>query len=277
MNKLELSDGENAVKSIDVYALFKDNEAYLEFFVDSFAKIEQAYDISIQYFFLENDSKDNTRLILERFLEERKGHIIYPGNKKEFNKLNRLKRMEHLRNKLIKSNSNISSEWSLVIDSDIYFEIGIIKDIFSKNLRKINCGMICAFGTEFYGEYKEQLSTLFHYYDTYTYIDHRRKLYWPHCVFKECQKCQGKLLDTEKIETVGLIEVMSAFGGFAFVDSDLLKNNNIHWESISHSNMMLCEHIGLCLRINAHGGKKVFIDTSSKVYWKCPSDPPSVV
>ena len=271
MNKIQLKFGQTEAKNIDVYMLVKNNEKYLPHFFQNMISIEKKYDVSIRYYILENDSDDLSLSLLKDFLKHRDGSIIYPGNSYNFNELNRLKRMEFLRNKLINSNTEKLSDWSIFIDSDVYFQPETLENLFRNDPKSKKIGMLCAYGVEFYGEYGKIIQTQNHYYDTYTYIDENKALYWPHCIFNNCEKCRDKIDRKFKRDSTGLLEVVSAFGGLAIVDTMALKNSDVKWAAIPNGNIVMCEHIGLCLKLRRNMNLAVVIDCDTKVYWEVPS------
>jgi GT2 family glycosyltransferase len=271
MNKIQLKFGQTEAQNVDVYILVKNNEKYLPHFFQNMINIEKKYDVNLRYYILENDSVDRSLELIKYFLKNRDGLIIYPGNSIRFNDLNRLKRMELLRNTLVNSNNEKKSEWSLVVDSDVYFEPETIERLFRADPKAKKIGMLCAYGVEFHGEYSKTIQTQNHYYDTYTYIDENKALYWPHCIFNNCEKCRDKIDHKFKRDPTGLLEVVSAFGGLAIIDTTALKNSDVKWAAIPNGNIVMCEHIGLCLNIKRNMNLAVAIDCDTKVFWEVPS------
>ena len=75
LNKYILHDGKNKVNSINIYAIFKNNELYLKYLLLKFSMMEQIYDVKFKYYFFENNSIDKTKKYLKEFFEDRKGKL----------------------------------------------------------------------------------------------------------------------------------------------------------------------------------------------------------
>ena len=58
---------------ISIFSLFRDSEDYIYDCFDRFEKMESCTNASFEYYFYENDSKDNTASILQEWIKNKKG------------------------------------------------------------------------------------------------------------------------------------------------------------------------------------------------------------
>lgn len=271
----ELIDSEGPIKFLAIGVLCRNNEAYLPSMFKMLANMEKAYDCRFEYYFVENGSKDNTVGLIKDFLKSRDGKLICPGNSEKLDKMSRTDRLAYARN-IIKSSVPNESRWTLVLDTDIYFEPSILDNFFSSVYIDEEIAMVCSYGVEFFRVKSiNKWYTQDHYYDTFAYVDERKKLYWPYCIFSDCERCKDQYV-TEKKDPTGLVEVQSAFGGFAMIKTSVLKHEQISWYAPNSGRSMLCEHIGFCELVSKHSGKKIVIDCNSIVYWEPETSTTSV-
>ena len=67
--RIELYDKDKKVSSLSIICMFRNNEDYIKnFFVKITNDMEQMYDVHINYYIIENDSRDNTRKLLQDFM-----------------------------------------------------------------------------------------------------------------------------------------------------------------------------------------------------------------
>ncbi len=78
MEKIKLFDNEGEqddkteINTLCVLSLFKNNETFPKSFLPKCKQLEETYSCKFVYFFLENNSTDNTPIILKRFIDSRK-------------------------------------------------------------------------------------------------------------------------------------------------------------------------------------------------------------
>ena len=90
-----------------------------------------------------------------------------------------------------------------------------------------------------------------------------------------------------RIKTTGTVEVHSAFGGLALINSHALnnaqvrwgtaplsENADITWEGIPQGEMLLCEHIYFCKMLRQTSGLSVAVACDVPVYWDFSSFQP---
>ena len=233
---------------LSVISLFRDSEKFLDRLFKKLEAIEKDYEV--EYFFYENDSKDNTRNLIQKWIEGRNGQFIYEDiNTPSFGHVidkARMDLMVRYRNKILDTAKPLKSDYTLLIDSDIDFPNHIVKDYLpyfnnlhadleNKNVvmctpnikQNINCIM---------GE-PQELS----YYDSFA--------------LKDTKGSKGMLLSAnpfwEKKDRAlwkdkKPVKVNSAFGGVAMIKSDVL--NKVEWETRGG-----CEHWMFCEKVREHG------------------------
>ena len=281
----ELNDSVNRIDELTIAICCRDNAEYLSFLFKILGKVEKKYNIKYKYIFLENDSKDQTVNMIKRFLKQRNGELIHPNSASNFKFEKRTEKMARLRNQ-IKQLLSTTETWTIIIDTDIYFDESIIEILFSHLALNANIGMICANGLEaikfegtrkYRSKYKlfkheieldnNKLLTQFHYYDTYAYRDQNSKYLWPNCNYFYCEKCTKH----QKIDSIQNLEYTnSAFGGIALISSKIMKDENIVWSGFDASGTEQCEHVSLCEKILKIKKMKIAIARNAYCYWIVP-------
>ena len=250
--KYILHDGKNKVNSINVYGIFKNNEFYLKYLLLKLSIMEQIYDVEFRYYFYENNSIDKTKKYLKDFFKNRKGKLYSVDFINDNNtriersnvKINFIKNLIKYRNFNLNMSRPITSDWNIIIDSDIYFDTDCLKHFFNIKPKLNNIGMMTPYTVD---------NNKWHYYDTYAFKDSDNEFVYPKCLFERCTKCKNKKI---KINDE-IIKVNSSFGGFAVIDSEILRNDKILW-NISNKDQM-CEHIGFCKNIKKYTNKKIVV------------------
>lgn len=263
--KKYLTDSGAIVHNISVIVLARNNATYLPKMFNMLQALEHAYDVHLNYTFLENGSQDYTPDLIKNFLVDREGVLAAMGNTKLLDGQPRTVKMAHLRNRA-KDFSTSKSDWHMIIDTDIYFECDVLEKMFAHGPSERRIGMLCAYGIEFWpGKAAGGWETQGHYYDTFAYVDKKWQLHWPHCAFSSCKKCKSTA--HEKIASTGLVEVVSAFGGLVLIKSDVIRNVDVFWQSFQKNDVWMCEHVMFCDAVQAKAGRKVAIATDCHVFW----------
>lgn len=277
-------DGIRKIQRIHVLGMYRGNEHYLSFLMKRFHEWESYYsDISFQYYFLENDSTDNTRKILNDFIKTRKNSkLILYNLKKDYNNVddgrgfNRISTLAKLRNALINNITPLpKNEWCLFIDSNIYFQDDVLSQIFKEcQPSEQNIGMISIYTQQLmlpkiHTHKIDQPVLMNHFYDTYSIIDLQGKSFFPQCPFEKCKICTKHHKNSDKLKNIpripidqGIVEVSSCFGGFVLINSDVLNNRSIRWATMCidmNNDTSLCEHILFCDRLRTITNKKIVI------------------
>ncbi len=263
--KKQLMDSGSRVNDISVIVLARNNATYLPKLFNMLQALEQNYEVRLSFTFLENGSNDQTPELIKDFLQEREGVLANIGNTKLLDGQPRTVKMANLRNKA-KDLSPRNSDWHMLIDTDIYFESNILEKMFAHNPSEKLVGMLCAYGIEIWpGKTEGEWKTQGHYYDTFAYVDQKRGLHWPHCAFTDCKKCATT--SHVKVEPIGLMEVVSAFGGVALIKSDVIHHEGVEWQSFQNNDVWMCEHVLFCDRVKNKAGLSVSIATDCHVFW----------
>lgn len=242
-------------KKISVFCIWRDSEKTIHKTLKQLEDLESIDGFEFSYFFYENDSKDNTSKILEKWLENRSGKIQSEIiNAKKFGTTTDPERMKFLcncRNKCKELASENKSDYSLLIDSDIEFN----KFNFIEQLDCLNsldqAVMTTANVRQNIPDFTFNTS-IDSYYDTYAFRDSygNNGLYWSDSPFIRKQDRFNWSLGKPMI-------TMSSFGGFAIIKSDIF--NKVEWHSDFH-----CDHVNMCYDISRHGN--IYIIPRSKVY-----------
>tara|TARA_R110002020_G_scaffold141859_2_gene313674 strand:- start:10082 stop:10891 length:810 start_codon:yes stop_codon:yes gene_type:complete len=225
---------------ISVFSLFRDSEKFLDRMFSKLETIENEHEL--EYFFYENDSKDDTRKLIKEWMSERNGQFIYEDiNTPVFGHVTdseRMKLMTQYRNRLLDETVPLNSDYSLLIDSDVDFSNRIVDNYLpffkddvvmcTPNIKQnINCIM---------GE-PDELS----YYDSFA--------------LKDMKGNKGMLLaanpfwekeDRQNWADKKPVKVRSAFGGVAMIKTDVL--NNVRWATRGG-----CEHWMFCESVRGYG------------------------
>jgi hypothetical protein len=206
----------------------------------------------------ENNSTDNTKLALEKFYMNRKGKYFSENidTNKNFNGgiLNeRSNYMAMLRNKLKEYHNNLTSDYTILLDCDVIF----LPDTISKMIDQIKDNIVMVTPYCICWDYYTN-TKMIHYYDSLALITQNNINYSTNnntCMFKNCIRCinhrqynninidSNELLSEDKI-----CNVLSAFGGFALLKTDVY--NNVKWKD---NNSDMCEHFSFCKEVRNYG------------------------
>ena len=241
---------------ITVFSLWRDSESYINKALSQVEALEaNNKDVEFEYYFYENDSKDNTKSILEDFLKDRRGKVVSEVlNAPKFGSVvdgERMRSMARYRNKILNTAKPMDSDYCVVWDSDVEFEPDILNNFLKyKNEGAMLCSNIrqnvpCHMGS---GDDTT-------YYDSLSLIDNYgiQCMGWASNPFYD----EG---DRAKYEQGLPIEVIAAFGGFVLIKTNVLNMQDVEW----YSNGTL-EHWGLCDRIRNIAKEKVIFLPDVKV------------
>jgi hypothetical protein len=279
-----LYDGNRKINTIHILGMYRQNEAYLSFLFKRFHEWEVYYhDVTFIYYFLENNSKDNTRELLKNFIKDRpKSKLVLYNLKKDYENVgdgtnfNRISTLTKLRNLLIDKITPLpKNEWALFIDSNIYFQDDILSSMFSQTKpTDENIGMMSAYAQQLFlpklhSPKLTKPAILSHYYDTYSIIDTNNKSFFPKCPFEKCKVCTRKLQNTDKTMNTPRIkkdqpvaEVHSCFGGFVLIKTDVLNHPHIRWSTMClnlDEDKSTCEHWTFCDRLRSIMKMKIVV------------------
>jgi hypothetical protein len=276
---MKLYDGNLEIKCIHVLGMYRKNEIYLNsFLADTLNEMEKLYDnIEFRYYFIENNSDDETQEALKNIIKNKKNSKLFIYNlKKDYKNIgdgrnfNRTSTLAKIRNKLVDGCIPFpENEWCLFIDSNIYFKPTILSNIFlsCKKPSDDNIGMMCMYTQQLlipniHSNTKEPV-LMKHFYDTYSFYDKNKHTFYPECAFDKCLICSKKPSEVKRIPLESNItDISSGFGGFVFIKSDILNNSNIRWGTVCYNkdnNQSLCEHVLFCDRLRSITNKRIVI------------------
>tara|TARA_R100000664_G_C2756216_1_gene144045 strand:+ start:1635 stop:3272 length:1638 start_codon:yes stop_codon:yes gene_type:complete len=241
-------------KKISVCALWRDSESHINRTLNQFEDLEEL-DFDFEYYFYENDSKDNTSTLLQAWLKDREGILKTETlGATKFGSTHDLERMQLLsdcRNKCKDLLCDTESEYTLLVDSDIIFNKENLLAHFETIKSLDDCVMLTP-------NVRQNIPDLIQhnsqdsYYDILPFWDSEKKnaLGWSNCPFRNG-------IDIMNWNLGKPIKCFSAFGGFALIKTEVLKK--INWSTIGAS-----EHVNFCQEINDYGS--IYIDPKNKVY-----------
>jgi hypothetical protein len=202
-------------------------------------QMELETDAKFEYFFLENDSIDNTPSILKKWMKNKNGLLSCENfNSKKFGSTldsERMLLMSNLRNKMSALDSKKDSDYSVIFDSDVIFEPNIINQFllyldlnFSLLTSNIRQNVPCKMGS----------GSLDSYYDSSILFDSDgiNCMTWSDNPFYNDK-------DRENFKNNLPVKVKSAFGSFAFLPTKYLSQTS--WQSKGES-----EHLSWCYQLN---------------------------
>jgi len=244
---------------ISVILIIRNREDYMKFLNELFLEIEQRTSncIQFEYFIYENNSLDNTKKEIEKFYEKRCGLYlcedlnpvpkIYNGTNIE-----RGLYMAKIRNKIKDMHGKLESDYTILLDSDLVFNV---KTIF-RLITTLKNGIVMS------GVYSTYGIRDYHYYDTFAHISkngHGYKQVGYTCFFHRCNKCNERLIKKGIGYRYSLnkqIEVNSCFGGVVVIETKVY--NKVKY---GKSN---CEHHSFCEEVRKHG--KIVINPIARAY-----------
>ena len=252
--------------NISVCIIIRNKELYMKYFIKLFNKIETIYsDYIFEYFIYENNSIDNTKVYIKEFFKNKNGKFliedIHNNKMKDGISLERGEHKCNLRNRLKEFHKYLSSDYTLLLDSDVVFLPNTIIDLINTlNEDTVMASPYCIC----YYEYNK--NSRIHYYDSLAVISEDNISYNENnntCLFKNCERCinfrknininitDNKLFDEDKI-----IKVKSAFGSMSIIKTEIY--NKVKWDKT------VCEHFSFCENIRKYGD--IVINSSIKTF-----------
>ena len=277
--KKSIEDSGNQISKLNVVLMARDAALSLTQTFELFECWQSMYDCDFNYIFVEDGSKDNTRELLQSFVDEHQGNLVSPQNTKMFEHMPRTMRIANARNASIEYIDSTAS-WTVVIDTDVLCKPSILEALFAHNPMQQNIGLMGAYGLEIF-PHEGSVVEEGHYYDTFAFTQKNflsnneiaLSLHWPLCVFENCARCDHyRDKASQPIERGGLFEVGSAFGGLALISTEALLTEGVVWSSkeipqLASEGSYSCEHILFCRAIERQTGKLIVIATDCEVYW----------
>jgi len=273
---------------IAVLALFKNVERYLnKYLFKHLEKMENENKYEFHYYFLENDSTDLTRFLLETFLENRNGKLFTLNDvksevfKKDAVTYERVKLFVYLRNYLL-DNIRVylkDVDYVMILDADVFFEgTKTITELIKVLETNDNLVMISPYQYEYTNKEKlskvvplesldhidEPIFSVGHNYDTFAIEYEDGSITWPFCRFQRCNLCTNIDCNIDDFidPDISLVMVNSCFNGLCLIRStDVFQNKELKYDTINVKTrcISLCEHIMFCNRLRVLTGKQIAI------------------
>jgi hypothetical protein len=246
---------ESTNKIINVYALFRDSEKHIKRTLEQFSNLTVLPNLEFNFFFYANDCKDNTTSILEDWCCLHGGKVLYEElNAPKFGSVVseiRTALLAYYRNKNKELGAKTPSDYSLVIDSDLTWgnsDFNALLDFMEENQNYVMATSNCRQNVPdlVFGETTDS------YYDIYCFRD---KVNLGGVYFADSPFYRKE--DKEKFQNLLPVEVNSAFGGLALIDSRAF--NEEKWTSFGES-----EHVAFCGELKSWG--KIAVIPTSKPF-----------
>ena len=243
---------------VSVLSMFRDSEDYLPETLKSLNALEDNSSCKMEYFFYENDSRDNTASILKKWLSDKKGKLLSQTlGKPKFSQSPAVERqldMTHYRNELLNLSKPLDSEYSIILDSDVHFDSDIIdrylsmfKDGELSSVVMITPNVLQNIKCKMFDDSKNS------YYDSFALIDR----FGNHGMTWSCNPFFN-LEDRERWESNKAVYVNSAFGGCPIIKSEVL--DKVRWSTDGG-----CEHWNFCRDVGGYGDIVVAPDVEVSV------------
>lgn len=268
--------------------MFRDNEDYLKgFYIPMMESLEKKYpSCKFVYHITENDSKDNTAVLLLNFIKNKDPrsklyldppltleYVNMPSGKN----FSRLRTLSEIRNSVVERSRPFEGDWSVFIDSNIIFTESIFEDLLKINPAKNDICMLCPYTQQLIIPEIHKIPTitkptlLGHYYDTFALYNDKHQSYWPYCGFEKCAICKAvSYPNRTAIPKEPVTDVTSVFSGFAMMQTSILNDTRIYWHTVNYDlskDEGLCEHVMFCDKVRTITGKRiVMVQEADKIY-----------
>ena len=275
--------------ALNVIMLVRDNAAWLP---HAFARFDgwERGGLPCRYHVLENDSADDTAAVAAAFMAGRRGRLesrrlasryLYERGATGYDRIMPLARMRnHITDVAMEGAPLAAEEWTLLLDSDIHFPADILDRVFASMARDPDpqsIGLVTVYTQQLFDPARiaplgvpvpgmPGLASAGHYFDTYALQDLRHRHHHPFCPFERCLRCAVDRPPDRRATLVPagqrVVDVASAFGGFALLPTDLLRDRRLRWTTYSTGHdggQVLCEHVTFCDRLRTLFGKRVVV------------------
>lgn len=292
---------------ICIALLLKDAERYLQSYLfQKLDELEAHYrnKHTFTYVIYERNSSDYTAEFVKMFakLPHRVGRVHFhtqpaaadTTTMNDGTHISRIQRICNARNEMLDMFGYVfsASDWTLFINSDIYFEADYIQQMLhhASHAAIITCNSIQLHPNTDRNAAEMPYATQKHYYDTYACLDIDYNLHYPLCISPECiQTCCKDSIVPKWNHQQNVVEVQSAWGGFVLVNSRAFTHDTVCWETTTldklplfngqelqnvfigsdeeKSTNAICEHIMFCNKVKNALERPVVIMTELTPYW----------
>lgn len=245
---------------ITIMSLFRDSESYLSKTLSSLDTLRKIPNIEWEFLFYENDSVDTTLSSLSTWLQDKEGQVY--SEKLGFPKfgsvpdIQRLVYLSYYRNRLLKAAGDFRSDYTLLLDSDIDFNRSHFEKLYECSRNNFYNDFVMFTPNTREPRMRDMMigETSDCYYDVFALRDKyfNNGLYFTNCPLPLQE-------DRESWKRNEIVEVGSAFGGFALIKTDVLKQ--CKWSTNQHS-----EHVNFCSEVRRHGKIGIVPDCTPSAY-----------
>lgn len=202
------------ITDIDVLCLTRDNGKYIEYLGGLVKQMKHAYPHHrMQFYFFENNSKDDTVHQIDKFLLKNDGvRFTEDFSDDPFAKWDvssrRTFHMSMLRRLFKEKLGPLRSKYVVALDTDLVFHEDTIDKMIKTIEKDDTIGMVTPFTVCSHMPH--------HYFDTLA-LKINGESYFPNCPFTTCSSCNRQ----PRIEPSGLIQVDSAFNALCLMRTDV--------------------------------------------------------
>jgi hypothetical protein len=202
---------------------------------------------SFDFYFYENDSTDQTKDILDDWIKIKSGFLLTENiGSPQFGSVPNIERLvllSYYRNKAKQLIKNSNSKYTLLIDTDIIFNNKNLLDLYNFMEANDNCCMSVANTRQYQIEDLMESKTTDSFYDVFALRDslNNNGLY-----FTDCPLILSS--DRELWKKNLAIKIMSGFGGFSLIRTEILRQEEVIWSTCGHS-----EHVNFCYTLAKYG------------------------
>ena len=255
--------------SLNIASIFRNNENYLiNHYLPNMELLEKQSN-DLKFYFYTNGNDDNTDNILKDFCKNKNNAFVKTsGNKSEIFARNtsfeRVQNIVNARNQLLKLRP-FTNEYTIIIDSDIYFDRGVIERL----VNKMDPNYSALFSNGIDQNYLKETQNI-HYYDVLAFIDTFNNYGYER--FLEYGRAENPFTtkeDKTRWEKGKITPVKSAFGGMGLYKSEVL-NKFIEYDCemtfkvMKNKQKLYADHWSLNFFANQFGA--LGVDPTAKVY-----------
>jgi hypothetical protein len=259
---LFLLENNNVFKyKISVILVLHNNTNWFNYLITKLKKISEKYNIEFEYMIYENNSSEEFKLLLKQFIENNNGKLLSENtNDIKYDSIiskERGKHMNYIRNRNKSNHGDLNSNFTLLIDSDVYFNDSVIILLINHLINNKNISMISGY----------VLDRKYHYYDSLAFSTN--KYNYTHilntCLLEKCVTCElyrnenNIFIDPNDLIKDGeIVKVNSFFGSLAMVPSNIY--NKVFWNT--NYGLEETDHYGFCQELKKYG--ELVLDTNIK-------------
>lgn len=241
---------------LSILGLWRDSEKIINRTLSSLDTILNDQQ-KVSFYFYENDSIDNTKNILQEWLQDKEGQLYSEKIKSpKFGSvpdIERLILLSYYRNKAKDLIKNIDSDYTLLIDTDIIFDTTHFHQLY-ESIIKTNSAMVVANTRQYQINDLMENTTDDSFYDVFAFRD---RLNNPGLYFTDCPFLLAN--DRDLWYKKQPININSGFGGFALIKTDILQRNDCFWSTCGHS-----EHVNFCYNVLKYGSIHIIPECKPK-------------